>query len=234
MRYALQIAATLVIGLLLGWWLLAPEVPRAPLLASGGGETVVMDFARGPSLDPLPDGWFHRTFWTRPAMALSYETVDGIAALRAETDGSGSIFGRHTDIAIAEYPVLAWTWRVEQPVVSPLDERTPEGDDHAARLYLEFADTEGGRHAMEIIWSRGSFQPGEYKYLGDFAHYVAETGIDRVGEWVSETVDLRELYRDVTKRDDAPRLTTVAIFCDSDDTGTHSLAYFGNVVLRRE
>jgi hypothetical protein len=38
---------------------------------------------------------------------------------------------------LAAYPVLAWRWYIELPIRSPPDERTREGDDHPARLFLK-------------------------------------------------------------------------------------------------
>jgi Protein of unknown function (DUF3047) len=37
---------------------------------------------------------------------------------------------------LAAYPMLAWRWYIELPIRSPIDERTREGDDHPARLFL--------------------------------------------------------------------------------------------------
>lgn len=152
-------------------------------------------------------------------------------ALRCETDASGSIFGRFTDINLGDYPSIAWTWLIEKPIESTLDERTVEGDDHPARLFIAFDDTEGARHFVEIIWSNKLFKPGEYKYIRDFPHYVANGGNSNVGEWHEEKVDLLGIYRTTTKRTDTPRVKFISIFCDSDDTKTSSIAYFGKVWL---
>jgi hypothetical protein len=48
--------------------------------------------------------------------------------------------------------MLAWRWYIELPIRSPLDERTPEGDDHPARLFLRFLTDRGEKRAMEVIW----------------------------------------------------------------------------------
>ncbi len=60
-------------------------------------------------------------------------------------------------------------------------------------------------------------------------------GLDEnVGRWHHQKVDLLKIYRTITKRDDNPRLKTVAIFCDSDNTGGHSVAYFSDVVVGKK
>ena len=210
------------------WWL---DRPVNPLVADGAAELAVMDFSQPVALDPPAAGWRHRTFLTRPAMTISQTAKDGVPALKCATEASGSIFGRFTDIDLGQYPELAWTWLVEKPIESPLDERTVEGDDHPARLFLGFKTGDGRDHFMEIIWANKLFKPGEYKYIGDFPHYVANGGNENVGKWFEERIDLLKLYRETSKRSDTPRVTFIGIFCDSDDTKTSSVAYFGKLWL---
>ena len=210
------------------WWL---DQPVNPVTADGAPQVTIMDFAEPVSFDTPAPGWRHRKFWTRPPMTMTQTSKDGLPAARFETNASGSIFGRFTDIDLVAYPTLSWTWFVEKPIESTLDERTVDGDDHPARLFITFDDTSGGRHFLEIIWSNKLFKPGEYKYIGDFPHYVANGGNENVGRWIEEKVDLLSIYRETTKRIDTPRVTLIAIFCDSDDTKTSSVAYFGKVWL---
>lgn len=206
---------------------------KDPVRANGDHELIVMDFSEPFSLDPLPSGWKHRTFWTRPAMQLDLVQKDGMAALRCETDGSGSIFGRYTDVALTDYPVLGWAWYVEVPIDSAVDERTKEGDDHPVRLYIRFQDADAEDHAVEIIWSNKLFSPGDYKYIDGFPHYVANGRNENVGRWHQEQVDLLEIYQASTKRNDMPKVKFIAIFCDSDDTDGHSVAYISDVHLQK-
>ena len=204
-----------------------------PVRASGGDDVTIMDFSKPLSLDPPPSGWQHRTFWTRPAMQLDLAQKDGVDALRCETDGGGSIFGRNTDVAIADFPVLAWAWYVEVPIESDVDERTSEGDDHPIRLFIRFQDEDAEEHAVEIIWSNKLFSPGDYKYIGDFPHYVANGHDENIGRWYREQVNLLEIYKDTTKRNDQPKVKFIAVFCDSDDTGGRSVAYISDVRLQK-
>ena len=225
---AAALLAAVAAGTVFGWrwWL---DRPVNPLTADGAPELAVMDFAQPVALDPPASGWRHRTFLTRPAMTISQAEKDGRPALKCETDGSGSIFGRFTDIDLGAYPALAWTWQVEKPVDSLLDERTVEGDDHPARLYLRFETGDGSDHTIEIIWANKLFKPGDYKYIGTFPHYVANGGNANVGRWFEERVDLLKIYRETSKRGDTPRVKFIGIFCDTDDTKTSSVAYFGKV-----
>jgi hypothetical protein len=202
------------------------------LTANGEPVAVVMDFATPFPLNPLPPGWYHRTFWTRSPMEISFATKDGVPALRCETHASGSMLFRHVDIDLADYPRLAWRWFIEVPIDSPLDERTRAGDDHPARLFIAFKTAMGEDRRMEIVWGN-RLKAGDYKYIDKFPHYVANGGNENIGRWHAEEVDLQGIYRHIW-RDGAPaRVIDVALFCDSDDTRTQSIAYFADVVMKR-
>lgn len=237
-RSLVQLA--LACGLLLGvaaalaYWRTLPGARTNPVTAGTGAETVIMDFADIFNPSAPPAGWMHRRFLTRPAMEVSFRTKDGVPALRCATKGSGSIFGRWTDIELANAATLKWRWLVEQPITSQLDERTSEGDDHPVRLFLGFADSTGKAHHAEIIWSNGALARGDWKLIGEFVHFVADGGDANIGQWREESADLIAIYRKASGRTDTPRLTQVAIFCDSDETGSSSIAYTGGkVVLTR-
>jgi hypothetical protein len=68
-------------------------------------------------------------------------------------------------------PTLAWHRYIGLPIRSPLDERTREGDDHPARLFLRFLTDRGDKRTMEVIWVN-RLNPSEYKYIGGFPHLV--------------------------------------------------------------
>ncbi len=215
------------------WTWTRPDPDAAPVVAGGGNTVTVLDFTNLTSLDPLPEGWRHQIFWFTPPMELSLVTQQGKKALRCEANAGGSILARNTDIDLATFPLLEWSWFIEDPITSDIDERNKEGDDHPARLFLGFMDEAGQAHHAEIIWSNKLFAPGDYKYIGNFAHYVANGRDENTGKWQAQSVDLLDIYRTASGLHDKPRLKTIAIFCDSDNTGGHSVAYFTNVVMRK-
>jgi hypothetical protein len=238
-RYASYLLGALAIlgvaGYLAFQKLTSPPAPINPVMAGNGPSVTLMDFASPPAVEPISSGWWHLTFLTKPAMKISFVEKDSIKALRCETNASGSIFGRHTDIDLAQFPNLSWQWLVEQPVVAKAPETERKGDDHPARFLAHFRDSKNAEHYFEIIWSNGAFKRGQWKDIGGFQHYVANGGDAKKNEntdtWFSEKVNLLELYRTATKRTDTPRLINLSVFCDTDDTGAKSIAYFGNVEL---
>lgn len=238
-RYGAYLAATLAVLAVAGYFafqkLTSPPAPVNPVLAGDGSAVTLMDFATPPHLDPITPGWWEIGFLTKPKMQITFVEKDGVKALRCETRKSGSIFGRHSDIGLGLYPNLSWAWRVETPVVANAPESEAKGDDHPARFLLHLRDSEQVEHYFEIIWSNGAFKAGQWKIIGNFHHYVANGGDAKTGEntnvWFTEKVNLLDLYRTATKRTDTPTLINIAIFCDTDDTGGTSVAYFGKVEL---
>ncbi|MEX2470407.1 MAG: DUF3047 domain-containing protein [Pseudohongiellaceae bacterium] len=201
-------------------------------VATQGEEMLaVMDFTEPLALDPLPPGWWHRRFLTRAPMDLSFGRIDGQHALRLATDDSASMLIRYTDVDLATYPLLSWDWLIEDPIDSSRDETTAAGDDHPARLFIRFSNDSGRRRALEIIWGN-ELQAGDYKTINGFPHYVANGGDGNIGRWWTEEVDLLALYREFWPEDaGAPRITDIGLFCDSDETGDDSVAWFASVSL---
>jgi hypothetical protein len=207
---------------------------RTNVLTTGNTASVaVMDFTVPMALDPPPAGWWHRTFWTRSAATHAQVRKDGVAALRVSTDDSASMLVRFVDIDLAAYPALSWKWFVEHPIESAIDERTDEGDDHPARLFIAFTNAKGERRALEIIWGNRLLGRGDVKFRGSFPHYVANGGNGNIGRWHDERVDLLALFKRFWPDDQPGRITDIAIFCDSDETGARSVSYFANVRLER-
>ena len=101
-----------------------------------------------------------------------------------------------------------------------------------ARLFLRFITDRGEKRAMEVIWGN-RLKPGDYKYIGGFPHFVADSGDDRVGRWLDERIDLARIYAEIWKDAAPAHLVDVAVFCDSDDTHTASISYFAYVRLER-
>lgn len=206
------------------------------LVADGAPVVSVMDFRSPVVLDPAPSGWRHRTFFRTAPMDIAFLAKDGRAAIRLETRASASMLYRFTDLDIGAYPQISWEWLVERPIVSALDERSGSaGDDHPARIYLKFRAADGAEHAMELIWGNVHLHAGDWKYLSSyfglrrFPHYVVRGGNENVGKWFREKVHLGELYRKLWGDPAGAHLIEVALFCDSDNTGASSLAYFADV-----
>jgi hypothetical protein len=221
-----------------GWlWAIgfaAATAAHAQVAAPVAAQTL-MEFAQPMDLNALPPGWRHRTFWRHRPMQASWVSHAGRAAIRLATQGSASMLYRDVDVSLDRESALTWGWLIEQPVVSEIDELTADGDDHPARLYLKFMARDGQAHAMEIIWGNRKLATGDWKYLKSFwrsqafPHYTARGGQANVGRWHDERVDMRALYRAQWGDPAGVRLVEIALFCDTDQTGASSIAYFSTI-----
>ena len=209
------------------------------LVPDGAPSFTLMQFDRPLPLDPVPAGWYHRTFFRHPPMDISFVTKEGQRAIRLATNDSASMLFRYVEVALDDYPLLNWNWYVEQAIESELDEMTVEGDDHPARLFLSFESAEGESHAMEIIWGNRRLQRGDWKHLQfswfgrPFPHFVANGGQENVGDWHQQSVDMKALYGELWGDPAGARLMAVALFCDTDDTDAESIAYFSDVRVEK-
>jgi hypothetical protein len=210
------------------------------LTPDGSPVLEVMDFSSPMSLDPLPDGWYHRVFRTSDPMELSFATKSGQPALRLATHGTASMLVRHVEVPIQGYPILAWRWLIERGIRSGADERTSAGDDHPARLTLAFESPDGDRHRTEIIWGN-RLETGEYVHLqfgpsflfDPFPHYVANGGEANEARWHAEQLDLTVLHRELWGDPVGARLVDIGLFCDSDQTGDRTVTYVADVRLQQ-
>jgi hypothetical protein len=116
---------------------------------------------------------------------------------------------------------------IEQPITSPLDENTREGDDHLARLFLVFWTATGQDRRMEIIWGN-KLKAGTTNISEGFPHYVADGSNENIRQRRSEEVDLREIYRHTWPDGVPAHRIDIAIFCDSDETHGHTVRYFAD------
>lgn len=202
-----------------------------PLLASAAVDGQINLVDEGFDIDNLPQGWVHRTFFNITPTDYKLAEIDGKTALQCSTNNSGSILGRDVSVKLSEFPLLKWQWKIDKPLQSDLDEETEAGDDHPARFFVMFNNEDGSRSAAEIIWSNKRFVKGDYKIIGSFYHLVANGLDENVGIWHDEVVDLQALYSKVSGVSADPSLSLLGFFCDSDNTGGSTNAYFADVRL---
>ncbi len=229
----------LALSAIAGYFYFSAERPRINvLLPDGSSSFAVMDFRKPISMTPPPDGWYHRIFLRHEPMDISFANKDGRDSIRLATNNTASILMRQVAVPIDAYNFLSWEWLIEQAIETELDERTAKGDDHPARFFLRFQDKAGKKHAMEIIWGNRHFKKGDWKILtrtfgSGFPHYTANGGNENVGRWHKERVNLAELYTHLWGTPAGVTLIEIGLFCDTDQSGAQSIAYFSDVRVEK-
>ncbi len=190
------------------------------ILLSGGGDGL--------------DGWQEKSFEGNTLYSPMRGNEGGV---RAESTGTASGLFLEREINIAEYPVLHWSWKIEEGLDAH-DERVKAGDDYAARVYVVVS---GGLFfwktiAINYVWSSNpkSEQSWPNAYAGDNAKMLALRGSDdQQGIWYVETRNLRRDFKELFGKD-IDVIDGVAIMSDTDDTGGRVVAEYGEIFLAKE
>ena len=223
-----------------------------PSMGYSGTECLILSLA-SDNPTGLPHGWKPLTF-PKISRHTTYK-IEGESErfwVKAESDASASALIKEVEIDPKAYPILRWSWKVEN-IIEKGDERKKEGDDYAARVYVNFRYD--SRKAS--LWERtqyavartiyGSYPPkGTINYIWanklpqgkvvdnvytSRAKVVAvESGREKVGQWASEE---RNIYRDYIALfgEEPPQVIGVAIMTDTDNTQDKAVAYYGEIFL---
>ncbi len=202
---------------------------------------VVQDLAAEPTL-PLGefsrnrlDGWARKDFKGETRYRL--QIVDGAVALQADSRAAGSGLFKEQRIDLEQTPFLNWSWRIADRLTG-LNEQSKAGDDYAARVYvvvkggLAFWQTKAinyvwaGNTAKDTVWPNA--------FAGDHAMMMALRGPEAaLNVWYSEKrnvrADLQKLFGEDLRAIDA-----VALMTDTDNSGGHVLAYYGDIWFSKD
>lgn len=174
-------------------------------------------------------GWTPQTFEGKAP--TQYRIENGALEARCRAAASGLMWKERLDLS--RTPILRWRWRVDG-VYAGLDERTRDGDDFPARVYVV---RDGGwaiwrTRSLVYVWASrvpaGSDWPSAYTRQ---AHVVAlRSGAAEAGQWREERRDLRADFRRYFGLD-LDHADGVALMTDCDDAGSTITAAYGDLRL---
>lgn len=226
--------------------------PTRPPERAGAG---VVPFSATRTLGGLPDGWAEQVM-RRDLPRTAYTVVerDGRRVLQAVSDGGASGLRCDVDIDPQATPWLEWAWQVDR-VEPGAAVAANDTDDSPARLMLAF-DGDVSRLTLRdqmfqemvqavtgytvpfatLIYVWDGQAPPESVFRNprtDRARYlVVQCGGAGAGRWLGYRRNVVEDYRRVFG-DEPGRIQGVGVMTDSDDLGTHSEAWYGDISLRR-
>lgn len=201
------------------------------LLLAGGvlaAVTVVGRFSAGDL-----SGWEEQTLRGKEKSVYTLVREGERTVLKAESRGSASGLINKTGFDPRQQPLLRWSWKVNG-ILKKGDERTKEGDDYPARIYVVFPRTFFWQtRAINYIWAnrlpRGSSAPNVYAPK-NVRMIAVESGAANAGKWIHEE---RNVYEDYLKLfgEEPPRAGAVALMTDTDNTGEDAIAWYGDITL---
>ena len=141
------------------------------------------------------------------------------------------LFRSEVDIDLTKTPYLNWSWQV-QNLFKNNDERSKDGDDYPARIYVVVS---GGvffwnTKAINYVWSSNQPVGSEWPnaFTGNAKMLAVRSGEKQLGQWVTERRNVRE---DLKKffGEDVKKIDAIAVMVDGDNTGQSATAYFGDI-----
>ncbi|MGA9332860.1 MAG: DUF3047 domain-containing protein [Rudaea sp.] len=218
-------------------------------VAPGVRASTTLRFSDASPGSTLPAGWLPYRLSRRHAMAqISVVRVDSTNALHIDADHAAGAIAHKLDLPAAT--VLNWQWKIDHSVVQA-DLAKKQGDDFAARVYVFFdlprsALSFGARMKLRLahmlfgfdlptaalcyVWdnrhSIGTIAPNAF-YSG-VKTVVLQSGNALAGKWQVQRRDLGADFRAAFDRP-APRVTGIALASDTDNTGGHVNAWFGDI-----
>ena len=176
------------------------------------------------------DGWEEKEFVNR----TSYQLVQqgDRTVLQAEADASASGLFKEVLVDLTTHPYLNWQWKVDKGH-PPLAERTKDGDDYAARIYIV---VKGGvlfwkTRAINYVWSsaeqKGAIWPSAF--AGKNAMLLAvRSPEDNTETWYKEKRNVYEDFKILFGKE-IKQIHVVAIMTDSDNSKGLVRASYGDI-----
>jgi hypothetical protein len=212
-------------------------------------------FSENEPGDALPSGW---RLWTlsRFKKSTEYKLVDteGRTAVKAKAEASASGLVHALDLDPQQYPLLSWQWKVEA-LIKTADNTTKQFEDSPVRVVVSFSGDMDSLSfddrmffdnvrlltrqqlpyaTLMYIWEnrapRDSVLPN--LHTSRIKMIVAESGREKVGAWQDITRNVYEDYKRAFGTEPG-RITAIAVMTDTDNTGEHTQAWYGDIVFRR-
>jgi len=236
-------------GIALLWTglLIASPAKLPPTHAAGGNDTIPLGFDD----TGVFARWSPVTFSGRDTTAYRYDPARKAVCARADGSASGLARPWPEGRRLSAHPILTWEWNIDGTVPGG-DARTKQGDDYAARVYVNFQRDDGFAwwesaavaayetiygtsipgSSLNFIWAnvlaQGEILPNAFT---DRARLVTmRSGDTRAKTWVRERVNLRRLYRRAFS-EAPPAPHSVAIMTDADNTGGTTAACYRRLRL---
>lgn len=196
---------------------------------SNGANVNIADFDMGDL-----SGWDEKEFSGKTDYRIVY--IEARKALEAKSKDAASGMFKEVKVDLEKTPYLNWTWRVEN-IFEGLDERTRDGDDYPARVYVVFS---GGlffwrTKALNYVWSGSQAVESSWPnaFTSNAVMIAVESGPDNLSKWLTYKRNIREDYRKLF-HEDVKYVDAVAIMTDTDNAHGQASAYYGEIYFSSE
>ncbi len=209
--------------------------------------------------DALPREWEHLTYLGKSPNSISIEQNGPRTVVHMESLHSVSALLKKIDIGTAEYPLLAWRWKVSRSIGMAIENRK-DRNDCAARIrvifgtstavsrekvpllekFLETLDVEipsmePAGYKIDYIWGSHAEAGAVLDYPGSKFHkmIVLEQGDEKAQRWIWEkrypADDFRRLFGK-----EPPGMVAILVITDTDNTNEGVEAWYSSIVVMNE
>jgi hypothetical protein len=177
----------------------------------------------------LPDGWRLRANRGVPEVTVTTEGQAKVLHLKSRS--TSFALERNLDVDPAQFPFLAWKWKVSD-LPRGADFRHYSTDDQAAQLLVAFGD----RKVLTYIWDttapKDTAQSASGIPLVHVFAFVCRSGAADLNRWVPEVRNVAADYERAFGRPPKEHVKGIRIQINSQHTGTSAESYFGDVAFR--
>jgi hypothetical protein len=215
----------------------AVRAPRSALVPDAEGRVAISlvdpRTLRLPA-EGVPPGWEMKEFAGRAAVGVVPSKIGAVLRLRSDQ----SSFAVYRDVVIdpEQLPWLSWMWKVMR-LPAGADVRHAATDDQAAQVYVIFPRWPAPLANSDVIgyvWDTTA--PAGTRLTSPKAAnvriIVVESGTAGLGAWRRQQRNVLEDYTALFGRR-PPRLGSVAVMIDSDDTAGTAEALVGALAFSR-
>jgi len=177
-------------------------------------------------------GWKEQTVFGSKKSTYSFVQDNGKTVLMGKSIDAASGLLYKVDIDPKTYPIVSWSWKIEHTLRKG-NERTKDGHDFAARLYVVFPRGLFSRtRAIEYVWGN-VLRKGESArnpYSKNVVMIAVDSGDEQAGQWIIHSRNFADDYR-TAFGEEPPKAGAIAIMTDSDNTHESSTGYYGDITL---
>jgi hypothetical protein len=207
--------------------LVAATLLLAGPAAAAPDQILIDDFENG-----LNPAWTTKVFKGETRYMVVAEGEGHVLQADSRAAASGLVYDIKFDPA--EYPVLAWRWKIEKTIAQG-DEHSKAGDDYAARVYVIFPHWFFLKtRTLNYIWANHLPQDQVLPnaFTGNAMMIAAASGPAETGVWVEVRRNIVEDYRQAFG-EDPPEAGAIAIMTDTDNTGESAIAWYDDILISR-
>ncbi len=181
-------------------------------------------------------GWERKAFKGETIYDFVYDPAKRATVLQALSNAAASGRFRKLVVDLTKTPFLNWSWKISDPLVG-IDENAKAGDDFSARIYVVVERGIMGMNSLSVNYVWASQHPAGSMWPSPFTKWVRlmamDSGPKGLNAWVSHKrnvrSDLKYLFgEDITSID------AVASMTDTDNSGGHARAYYGDIWFSAE